>query len=466
VLVRRATIETETPKQPRSASPRRAVPVDIRRSRSTAVFRGLAACSAVGLLLVLGSGVPQRSSVILGSGLTTGVRSPHAAVGQTTPTVFAFEELLGHHTVLVARLMRAELRDDPNFVQAANDAVVGNTEELAALVASLHGPQAGDQFEELWGQHVGLFFDYASALDDDDERARRAAQTGLDQYRADWGGFIESATSGAIPAATASENLRQHVHHLTAHADAYAAGDHTEAFQLLREGYAHMFPTGRALAGGMTPQPPGELPVPLDNPSTQLRSTLGRLMGEHFAVAVDAMRSGVTGASDFEGVAGALNANTQAMSEAVDSLYGPERAAAFNQAWATHIDALVDYTVAQAEDDRAGAQAAVADMERIRQVLATTFSGLTGGIVTVEAAASVLTDHDRHLMDQLDAFAATDYPEAHRLANEGYHHMFEAAAALAAGIETTMAAAMPAGAPQTGGGGTAATTPERGCVLR
>jgi hypothetical protein len=423
--------------------------------------------SAAGLTLLVGSGLPSDSSVILNAVQSTSYRTPLAGSSQTSPdTIFSFEELLGHHASLVARLMRAELRDDPNFVQAANDAVVTNTDELAAVVASLHGQQLGEAFRDLWGGHVGLFFDYAKALGDDDDGARERAEAGLDQYRAEWGRFIESVTGGAIPAATASENLRQHLHHLTAHADSYAAGDYPGAFQLLREAFAHMFPTGRALAGGLTPPPPGELPARVDNPSVQLRSTLGRIMGEHFELVVDAMRSGMAGAPDFLGVTGALNANTQALAEAVDSLYGPDRAAAFNQAWATHIDALVHYAVAVSERNQAAGHAAIAEMEQIRPVLATAFSELTGGRVPVDTAAATLSAHEGHLVRQLDAYAERSYTEAHQLSNEGYHHMFDAAAALAGGIEASLATSLPAGAPQTGGGGTATTASELWCHVR
>ena len=349
-----------------------------------------------------------------------------AATAQVSPdTVFTFEGLLGHHASLVCRLMRAELRQDPDFLQAANDAVLGNTDALAAAVASVHGSAAGDAFRELWGRHVDLFFDYANALADDDVDAQEEARANLDGYRTEWGTFIEGATGGAIPAATAAENLRVHIHQIVSHAEAYAAEQYPTAATRLQEAFAHMFPTGRALVGGLATVHPGELPVPLDDPSQQLQSTLGRLLGEHFELAVDAMRSGVAGQPDFPALAGAVDANTRALTQAVDALVGPERAAAFNQAWADHIDGLVDYTVALGDQDEAARQAAVGRMEQVRGPLATAFSDLTGGLVPPEAALAVLTTHDDQLIRQVDAYAASDYEEAHRVSNDGYHHMFE-----------------------------------------
>jgi hypothetical protein len=379
-----------------------------------------------------------------------------AAPAQVQPdTVFTFEALLGHHATLVCRLMRAQLRDDPDFLEAAGDAVVANTDELAAAVAAVHGADAGDAFRLLWGRHVDLFFDYAHALAEDDTAAAEDAKAALDAYRSEWGSFIEGATAGAIPAATAAENLRVHIEQILAHADAYAAEDYPTAAARLREAYAHMFPTGHALVGGLAAAHPGELPVPLDDPAQQLQSTLGRLLGEHFELAVDLMRSGVNGLPDFEALAGAVDANTQALTEAVDALVGADRAATFNQEWADHIDALVDYTVALGDSNEAGKEAALHRMEQVRATLATAFSQLTGGAVPVATAAQVLTTHDDQLTSQIDAYAAADYDEAHRVSNEGYHHMFETAAAMASAITGTMVQQMPVGAPQTGGGGTA-----------
>jgi hypothetical protein len=413
---------------------------------------------AAALLVALGVGgtEPVRQHAVAGSPAPPSAHTHSNAPAQMPPDiVFTFEGLLGHHATLVARLMRAELREDPDFLQAAGSAVVANTEELAAGVASVHGSAAGDAFRLLWGSHVDLFFDYAAAVAEEDRDGREEARAGLDRYRTEWGLYIEGATAGAITADAASENLRVHIEHLLGHADAYADGDYPAAFAVLREAFGHMFPTGRALAGGLAATHPGELPVPVETPSQQLRSTLAWLLGEHFELAVDAMRSGVAGLPDFDGLAAALNANTQALTQAVDTLVGPDRAVAFNQAWANHIDALVDYSIGLAEGDSAARQAALGAMQQIRGVLATAFSELTGGLVTPDAAAAVLAAHDDQLVRQIAAYTAADYSLAHELSNVGYHHMFDTAAVIASAIEASRAPQLPVGAPQTGGGGAA-----------
>jgi hypothetical protein len=350
--------------------------------------------------------------------------------------------------------MVTRLRNDVDLVEAANQALVLNTDDLGALVASVHGDAAGQQFKALWVRHTDLLFDYTRAVAEDDAAARDQARTALDQYRSEYGAFVESATGGQIPAADAAENLRHHLDQLMGFADAYHAGDYDRAFSLEREAFAHMFPTGRALAGGLVNHP-GELPVAVDDPAQQLRSSLGLLLGEHFELAVDAMRSAVVGSPDFGGAAAALDANKTDLTGAIDSLVGAAGAQQFNQAWATHIDLLVSYSLAVADQDQAAQ-----DRARQQLAVATSFSALTGGALTVEAATEALGPHDQHLVDQLDAYARHDYQRSHEVAFEGYQHMMQTASAVAPAVEAFLAGGAPVGGAQTGGGGLARERPE------
>ena len=63
--------------------------------------------------------------------------------------------------------------------------------------------------------------------------------------------------------------------------------------------------------------------------------------------------------------------------------------------------------------------------------------------------------HDRELIQQLDAYARGDYLTAYRVVYEGYQHMFDVATALSGAIGPTIAARLPKGGVQTGGGGMA-----------
>ena len=65
--------------------------------------------------------------------------------------------------------------------------------------------------------------------------------------------------------------------------------------------------------------------------------------------------------------------------------------------------------------------------------------------------------HDRDLIQQLNAYARGKYATAYGIAYEGYEHMFAVAQALASAIGPTIAARLPKGGVQTGGGGMART---------
>ena len=57
-----------------------------------------------------------------------------------------------------------------------------------------------------------------------------------------------------------------------------------------------------------------------------------------------AVRSGFDGKADFTAVAGSLDENSVALSEAVGSVYGKEAGDKFLEIWRSHIGFFVDYT--------------------------------------------------------------------------------------------------------------------------
>jgi hypothetical protein len=195
--------------------------------------------------------------------------------------------------------------------------------------------------------------------------------------------------------------------------------------------------------------------VPVDTAPDQLRSALGMLLGEHVALAIDAMRDGVDGRPDFTDSAGALNANTADLTAAIETLFGPEGAARFNSFWADHIDLFVDYTVALAGDDQAGRDTARAGLVGYQDGFGALLSELTGGRLPAEALSQEMQLHDDQLLQQIDAYADEDYNRASELSFGAYQHMFSTAANLAEAIEANLGGTLPTGGAQTGGGGTA-----------
>src|SRR3546814_2398397 len=89
------------------------------------------------------------------------------------------------------------------------------------------------QFLELWRNHIGFFVEYTLGGATGDTAMQEAAGQKLDDYRADFGAFIESATDGELTGDVVAENLQMHVDMLI------RSEEHTSELQsLMRNSYA------------------------------------------------------------------------------------------------------------------------------------------------------------------------------------------------------------------------------------
>jgi hypothetical protein len=366
------------------------------------------------------------------------------------------EQLLAQHAILTVRLTRARLRDDADLAQTAEGALTKNTDDLGALMESAYGSAAAERFKQLWFTHVRLLFNYARGVADKDDSVAAQARTELADYTFSLSRFLEEATKHAAPASVVRPELDKHVDQLLQQTDAYAQGDYGRAFALERESYAHMFPLGKALATGIVVGEGAAVPAEFDSPAQQLRSRLGMLLGEHAELAVDAMRSGVANAPDFSAAAGALDGNTRDLTAAIETVFGGDSAARFQTLWADHIDAFVAYTRSLATEDSAGKDAARTRLQQFNAAFADFLSSSTQGRLRAPALADAFVMHEDLLIRQIDAYAKHDYRTAHQLSYEAFQHMFVLAADAATAIGDTVAAHMPKGGAQTGGGGMAA----------
>jgi hypothetical protein len=366
------------------------------------------------------------------------------------------EQLLGQHAILTVRLTRARLRGDGDLAQSADEALSKNAAEIAAPIGAVYGAEAGETFEQAWFNHVTSVFNYARGVADDDAAVMSETRRQLDGYMTDLSEYLGEATHQAIPAEVVAEELRMHVNLLLEQVDAYAAEDYERAFQLERETYAHMFPLGKALAAGIVTGDGGELPADFDSPAAELQSQLGMTLGEHAELAVDAMRSGISGLPDFPAAAGALDQNTNELTGMIESVFGPESAPSFQTLWSDHIDAFVAYTQALAGKDEAAQEAAQARLTGFNSDFAQFLSTATQGRLETAALADAFVMHEQMLMQQINEYAAADYITAHQVSYDAYQHMFALAEQAATAIGETVAAGSPEGGAETGVGGTAA----------
>ena len=418
----------------------------------------LAGCSAGGQPAAQGPSQPPPASAPSGMGdpgVGTGAGAGHASspAGQSpADAALRLEALLGQHAVLAADMMRGRIRSDEDFGQAANAAIGQNTDELAAVVGALGGEQAAGEFRGVWAQHVAAFFTYSRGLATNDAGARDEARAQLARYENDVAEVFSSASQGRLPQEAAQAAALAHVDHLLQQADAYAAGDYGRADDLYRHGYTHLFQAGHPLAAGLLGP---EQAASLQEPSWRLRSELNRLLGEHVALAVPALRAGATNSPDFPQAAAALNGNTSDLSAAMGTLFGAPAGQEFMSLWADHIDQLVSYTAAVATNDDGRREAARGKLREFENRLAGFLDSATGNGAHSADLAKALLAHNEMLTQQVDAFAAKDYRRAHELANDTYRDMFGLAHRLSDVFGEAVAARLPQGGAPTGAGGMA-----------
>ncbi len=376
-----------------------------------------------------------------------------APSGSPAELSLRLESLLGQHNVLAADMMRARLRGDPDLVQAANAALGKNTEAMGQLIGAMFGAAASKQFTPMWSQHITFLFNYARGLADHDNAVRDQAHSGINAYEHQLAAFFSGASQGRLPQSVADAAVKMHVDHLLQQADAYAAKDYQRAEDLYREGYAHTFGLGNALASTLLPP---AVAAALKVPSWQLRSELARLLGEHVVLVIGASRAAVLNGADFDATARALDANTRDLAGAVDTLFGAKAASDFQRIWADHVDALMAYSAGVVARDTARQADAEQKLSGFEEQLSGFLAGATGNRVSSTALSDAFREHDEMLLRDVDAFAAKKYQEAHDSAYTMYQEMFDLAAKLSSAIGATVAARLPRGAAQTGRGGMAA----------
>lgn len=163
--------------------------------------------------------------------------------------------LLSEHFALAQQAMQNGIQGAPEF--DANVAVLNeNTKELSATIASVYGEEAGDQFKELWGNHIGFFVDYVTATANNNEEAKQEALDNLDGYRKDFSNFMSTATGERLPSAALAQGLDVHVDQLTGTFDSFVMEDYDQSWEITRSGYEHMFTPAKLFSGAIVNQFP------------------------------------------------------------------------------------------------------------------------------------------------------------------------------------------------------------------
>ncbi len=414
------------------------------------------------VILVLATAVACDSHKPSRSGSPASTQAGHPAGHTATATVPAkmspkqlraqFEQLLGEHALLAVRVMRSAIAPAPELRQAADTELEDNTAALSQLASAAYGRANGDRFAQLWQRHITDLLAYANGMAAKDTSATQAARTALLADAQAYGSWLAGASKGQVQASSAAAGVRMHVQELMAQADAYNAHDYATAYRIERQAFEHMFTAGAGLAkASLAP----ELAVGLDSPPEQLRSAFAMLLGEHMELIVEAQRATFASAPEFRAAAAQVNANSSALTKGMGAIVGPRKAAEFQSAWANHVEGLLAYSTAVAGNDQAAKAVAEENLRGIAGRLALYLSDIVRNQLPLEPLTKALGEHDQHLIDQVDAWAAKRYDQAAEMERDGYLQMLGVANTLVGAIQKTVKPKLPVGGSQTGGGATA-----------
>jgi len=243
------------------------------------------------------------------------------------------EELFGQDVFVGVRVTRSRLRGDPDFSQAAVNALSRNSDDLTMLLGRVYGSARAEEFRRLWeSQQEGLVA-YARAASQHDQAAKAAARGQLDASPGRIARFLHDLTSGGVAAPVISSRLQKHIDDLIGFTNAYTAGDYAKAYRIERVDYERQFALGTVIAAGIARGRAGDLPADFDSPLTRLQSALGELLGEHLQLVVDAMGAALRGGPEFRADAAQVNADTEQLASAFGVLFGPQSAKLFASVW-------------------------------------------------------------------------------------------------------------------------------------
>ena len=395
-----------------------------------------------------------------GSGTQPTAHTTHAARTAQQPATptdavelrSALERLLGAHVLFADGLVRTAVAGDTEQNAAVAKSVARNQAELVELVTAQGGAAAGQEFAAAWQNHVDVLAAYATALQRQDAAAQTAARQQYVTAEERLARSFSTVVGGTIPLPALTSAATMHGEHLLDHADAVAGGGHDTAYSIQREAFGHLIMAADVLARGVADAK--GLPTPeLDAPRRRLQTAMSSLLAQHMGLMVQAMRAAHDRSPDFAAAGRAVNLNSTELASAIRTLYGEDASRQFLDIWARHVEALVSYASADDEAERADRREAGADYApQLARFLAT---ATEQRLPAIELAA-LLTEHDDHLRDSLDAYAEGDFDESQALAERGYAHMFELSQGLASAVGDVVAAKLPQGGPATGGGGLAA----------
>ena len=365
-------------------------------------------------------------------GLSTPAGAAHSSASASDLRT-GYNALLAEHVFLAAAATNAALGGRQAEFEAAAAALDGNSQDIAASIGSVYGPDAEKAFLPLWRKHIGMAVDYTMGVATKDKVKQDKAVADLMGYTQDFGAFLASANPN-LPKDVVAELVKHHVVTLKSVIDPQAAGDQAAAFAALRVAAGHMSMIGDPLAGAIAKQFPAKYPGDAAAPSAALRATLNLALREHVYLAAAATNAALGGRkAEFEAAAAALDGNSVDVARAIGSVYGPDAEKAFLPLWRKHIGMVVDYTVGVATKDKAKQDKAVADLVAYTDDFGA-FLAAANPNLPKTAVADLVKHHVVTLKEVIDVQATGDQAKAWKSVRTAAGHMAKIADPLAAAI--------------------------------
>jgi hypothetical protein len=168
--------------------------------------------------------------------------------------------------------------------------------------------------------------------------------------------------------------------------------------------------------------------------AADLRVRLNTTLTEHAWLAAATTEAALGGRSgEFKDAAGALDANSVALSKAIGSVYGADAETAFLALWRKHIGFFVDYTNGVARKDKAMQDKAVKDLLGYADDFGAFLSSANPNLPK-DVVAGLVRDHVVGLKAVVDAQARKDWATAYGKLREAAAHMQMIADPLAGAI--------------------------------
>lgn len=165
---------------------------------------------------------------------------------------------------------------------------------------------------------------------------------------------------------------------------------------------------------------------------SELRAQLNALLREHAAITVPALQSRFSDRPDTQAAFQAVDNNSVAIAELVDSFYGGSRDE-FLENWRNHIDYYNDYLIATKAGNDNPKQQARQNLESFADNFSTFFAERDNNI-NKEDLKQAMVMHNDQVLSIIDALAAEDYNAVYSTNHQAYQHMGDVADMLALAI--------------------------------